>query len=63
MVAPAYGTSQVLYVNKAVLKEAGKTVADLSSWQAIADMSSTIIGEDTNKDKISYVWGTHVGCR
>lgn len=56
MVAPAYGTSQVLYVNKAVLKEAGKTVADLSSWQAIADMSSTIIGEDTNKDKISYVW-------
>lgn len=32
--APAYGTSQVLYYNKAILGEAGYTEADLSSWQS-----------------------------
>lgn len=54
--APAYGTSQVLYYNKAVLEEAGKSVEDLSSWQSIAELNKDIIGMDTNINKIEYVW-------
>ncbi len=54
--APAYGTSQVLYYNKAVLEEAGYTVADLSSWQSIEGMKSKIIGIETSPNKIGYVW-------
>lgn len=54
--APAYGTSQVLYYNNAVLEEAGYSVEDLSTWQSIVEMQSDIIGIDTNHDTIAYVW-------
>lgn len=54
--APAYGTSQVLYYNKAVLAEAGKTVEDLSTWQSIAEMNNSIIGINTNPNSIEYIW-------
>lgn len=50
--APAYGTSQVLYYNKLVLEQAGKTVEDLSTWQAIAKLNRDIIG----MNEIEYVW-------
>lgn len=46
--APAYGTSQVLYYNKAALKHAGKTVEDLKTWQSIAAMASDV--------SLDYVW-------
>ncbi len=54
--APAYGTSQVLYYNKAVLEEAGFSEDDLKSWQSIAAMSKNIIGKNTGEDSIKYVW-------
>ena len=54
--APAYGTSQVLYYNKAILEEANMSLEDLSSWQAIEAMSGDIIGMDTNEETIQYVW-------
>lgn len=54
--APAYGTSQVLYYNKAVLNEAGYNVEDLQSWQSIVAMQKDIIGLDTNKGEINYIW-------
>ena len=54
--APAYGTSQVLYYNKAVLTEAGYTAADLSSWQNLEATKSKVIGIDTKLSKIKYAW-------
>lgn len=54
--APAYGTSQVLYYNKAVLEESGHTVDDFATWQSLAAMSSDVVGTDTNQDEIAYVW-------
>ncbi len=54
--APAYGTSQVLYYNKAVLEEAGYTVDDLSSWQKLEALSPSVVGISTNPDSIQYVW-------
>lgn len=56
VVAPAYGTSQVMYLNKAVLNEAGKTADDLKSWQSLAGINQAIIGTGTGKGKIEYVW-------
>lgn len=54
--APAYGTSQVLYYNKAVLEEAGYTEADLSKWQSLESLKDKVVGIDTGKGKIQYVW-------
>jgi multiple sugar transport system substrate-binding protein len=54
--APAYGTSQVLYYNNAVLTEAGYTESDLSSWQTLEATKSKVVGIDTNLSKIQYVW-------
>lgn len=54
--APAYGTSQVLYYNKAVLKESGNKEENLGSWQSLQAMKDKVTGIDTNKDKIEYVW-------
>ncbi len=54
--APAYGTSQVLYYNAAVLKEAGYSEADMTSWQSLEAMKESIVGIDTNKSKIAYIW-------
>lgn len=56
MFAPAYGTSQVLYFNKAVLDEAGYSEETLNSWQNLEAMKEKVIGMDTNKDKIAYIW-------
>ncbi|SHO47540.1 extracellular solute-binding protein [Anaerocolumna xylanovorans] len=54
--APAYGTSQVLYYNKAVLTEAGYTEDNLTSWQKLEAMKDKTLGISTNKNKIEYVW-------
>jgi multiple sugar transport system substrate-binding protein len=54
--APAYGTSQVLYFNEAVLSEAGATRDDLATWQSLAALSDRVIGTDTNKNTVAYVW-------
>lgn len=54
--APAYGTSQVLYYNKAVLTEAGYTEDNLASWQNLEAMKDKAVGISTNKDKIAYIW-------
>lgn len=54
--APAYGTSQVLYYNKAVLQEAGYDKEDMKSWQDIVAMSDKVMGMDTNKDQIKHIW-------
>lgn len=54
--APAYGTSQVLYFNNAVLSSAGKSREDLSSWQSLVAMADDIIGTDTGRSTIEYVW-------
>lgn len=54
--APAYGTSQVLYYNKAVLSEAGYTGDNLASWQKLEAMKDKAVGISTNKNKIEYIW-------
>lgn len=54
--APAYGTSQVLYYNKAVLDAAGLTDKDLSSWQNLVLAKSKVIGQSTGENKIQYIW-------
>ncbi|MBE0497054.1 MAG: extracellular solute-binding protein [Campylobacterales bacterium] len=54
--APAYGTSQVLYYNKAVLGEVGKTRENLASWQKIADLRNHVIGIETGQGTLEYVW-------
>lgn len=54
--APAYGTSQVLYFNEAVLSEVGATRDDLATWQSLAALSDRVIGIDTNLNTIEYVW-------
>ncbi|MGB8454000.1 MAG: extracellular solute-binding protein [Anaerocolumna sp.] len=54
--APAYGTSQVLYYNAAVLSESGYSEENLNSWQSLQAMKDKIAGIDTNKASIEYVW-------
>ncbi len=54
--APAYGTSQVMYYNKAVLEEAGHSAGDLKSWQTLSALQGDIIGMDTGLNTIEYVW-------
>lgn len=54
--APAYGTSQVLYYNKAVLKEAGATEADLAQWESLAGLYDDVAGMSTGVNTIDYVW-------
>jgi multiple sugar transport system substrate-binding protein len=54
--APAYGTSQVLYYNAAVLKESGYQKENLDSWQSLQAMKDKVVGVSTNKDSIQYVW-------
>lgn len=54
--APAYGTSQVLYYNKAVLSEAGYSVEDLSSWQSLEALKTSVVGMENGKDQVAYVW-------
>ena len=54
--APAYGTSQVLYYNKAILEEAGYTEENLSSWQSLESLKTDIVGAETGKGQVQYVW-------
>lgn len=54
--APAYGTSQVLYYNKAVLAERGLDRSTLASWQALAAAAPAVIGTATGEGAIEYVW-------
>lgn len=54
--APAYGTSQVLYYNKAVLAEANKTVEDMKQWDQLAGLYSDVVGMTTGVNEIEYVW-------
>jgi multiple sugar transport system substrate-binding protein len=54
--APAYGTSQVIYYNKAVAKELGLDASVFSSWQNLAAARGRVVGFDTGKNKIKYVW-------
>jgi len=54
--APAYGTSQVLYYNQAVLDASNANETDLKSWQTLAGLSDTVIGIDTQKSMVEYVW-------
>jgi len=46
--APAYGTSQVLYYNAAVLKESGYGEEAFGSWQTLVAMKDKVKGIDTN---------------
>lgn len=54
--APAYGTSQVLYYNRAVLEAAGKSAKDLMTWQNIAGLKNQVIGQNTGQGTLAYVW-------
>jgi len=54
--APAYGTSQVMYYNKAVLEEAGATVEDLKNWDTLAGLYDAVKGINTGVNSIEYVW-------
>lgn len=54
--APAYGTSQVLYYNKAVLDKARVTRDELSSWQSIVGLKDVALGMDTGVNTIEYLW-------
>ena len=54
--APAYGTSQVLYYNKAVLTAAGATEADLAQWDSLAALYQKVEGMKTGVNNIEYVW-------
>ncbi|MDK2867317.1 MAG: multiple sugar transport system substrate-binding protein [Clostridiales bacterium] len=54
--APAYGTSQVLYYNKAVLDAAGLDASVLENWESVAGMYSSVKGIDTGVDSIAYAW-------
>lgn len=60
---PAYGTTQVMYYNKAVLEENGFTEEDLSTWQGLAEVATALSEVDAN-GKITYagwepMWGAY----
>ncbi|MBS7525341.1 extracellular solute-binding protein [Fusibacter paucivorans] len=54
--APAYGTSQVLYYNKAVLEAAALDTSVLENWNSVAGMHDSVKGIDTGVDSIEYAW-------
>jgi multiple sugar transport system substrate-binding protein len=54
--APAYGTSQVLYYNKAVLDESGYTEDNMKTWQSLETMKDKVVGINTNLSTVEYVW-------
>lgn len=54
--APAYGTSQVIYYNKAAVRELGLDGSTFASWQNLAEASGKVIGFDAKKNRIKYVW-------
>jgi multiple sugar transport system substrate-binding protein len=54
--APAYGTSQVLYYNNAVLTVADLDSSVLENWDSVAGMYDSVKGIDTGVDAIEYAW-------
>lgn len=54
--APAYGTSQILYYNKAIFGEAGIETSALSQWQDLAALYDKVKGFKTGPNQIDYVW-------
>ena len=54
--SPAYGTSQVMYYNKAVLEGAGASVEDMGQWDSLAGLYGDVAGMDTGVNSIEYVW-------
>lgn len=59
---PLYGTTQVLYYNKKVLKENGFTADDLKTWEGVEEVAQKVSKRDANGD-VTYagwmpIWGT-----
>ena len=59
---PLYGTTQILYYNKKVLKENGFTADDLKTWEGLEKVAKTIVQHDEN-GQVKYagwmpIWGT-----
>lgn len=60
---PAYGTTQILYYNKAVLQENGFTEEDLVSWQDLAKVAEAVAKTDA-RGVVTYagwepMWGAY----
>lgn len=53
---PAYGTTQVLYYNKAVLAENGFTEADLKTWQGLGKVAQTVTKKNAQGQTEYYGW-------
>lgn len=53
---PAYGTTQVLYYNKAKLAEHGFTEADLATWQGLAKVAEKVAVKDARGNTEYYGW-------
>ncbi|WOA53685.1 extracellular solute-binding protein [Dickeya solani] len=53
---PAYGTTQVLYYNKAVLAQHGFTPDDLKTWQGLAKVAATVTQKDAGGNTLYYGW-------
>ncbi|MCO7263064.1 extracellular solute-binding protein [Dickeya zeae] len=53
---PAYGTTQVLYYNKAVLAQHGFTPDDLKTWQGLAKVATAVTQKDAGGDTRYYGW-------
>jgi len=53
---PAYGTTQIFYYNKLVLKEHGFTVDDLNTWQGVAKVAAAVQKKDAAGNTTFYGW-------
>lgn len=52
---PAYGTTQILYYNKKVLKDNGFSAKDLSTWQGLAKVAAAVTKKDGDRTTF-YGW-------
>ena len=55
---PAYGTTQVLYYNKAAFEEAGIDPSTITTWQNLADAAKTLTKEDGSFIGWEPMWGS-----
>ena len=55
---PAYGTTQVLYYNKAAFEEAGIDPSAITTWQNLADAAKTLTKEDGSFIGWEPMWGS-----
>ncbi|MGM3159500.1 extracellular solute-binding protein [Dickeya undicola] len=53
---PAYGTTQVLYYNKAVLAQHGFTPDDLKTWQGLAKVATAVTQKEADGNTRYYGW-------